>query len=74
VLFADEGAVGISRVEAADAAVAHTLVKELYPGGRAHVVDGAWLPRRTVFGCLVIGCGQQVCGSSVLRYWRRSLL
>ena len=47
VFFADEGAVGISRVEAA---VAHTLATDQYPGGRAHVVDGAWLPRRTVFG------------------------
>jgi len=40
VLF-DEAAVGITRVEAADAAAAEALVLEDHPGGRVHAVDGA---------------------------------
>ena len=41
VFFADEAAVGITRVEAADAAAAEALVLEEHPGGKAHAVDGA---------------------------------
>jgi len=41
VLFADEAAVGITRVEAADAAAAVVLVLKEHPGGTAHAVDGA---------------------------------
>lgn len=41
VFFADEAAVGITRVEATDAAAAEALVLEDHPGGRVHAVDGA---------------------------------
>jgi len=41
VFFADEAAVGMSRVEAADAAAAEALVLDQHPGGRVHAVDGA---------------------------------
>jgi len=41
VFFADEAAVGITRVEASDAAGAEALVLEQHPGGRVHAVDGA---------------------------------
>jgi len=41
VFFADEPAVGMSRVEAADAAAAEALVLDQHPGGRVHAVDGA---------------------------------
>ena len=41
VFFADEAAVGITRVEALDAAAAEALVLDQHPGGRAHAVDGA---------------------------------
>lgn len=40
VFFADEAAVGITRVEAADVAGAEALVLEEHPGGRTHAVDG----------------------------------
>lgn len=40
VFFADEAAVGVTRVEAADAAAAEALVLEEHPGGRVHAVDG----------------------------------
>lgn len=40
VFFADEAAVGMARVEAADAAAADSLVLEQHPGGRVHAVDG----------------------------------
>lgn len=41
VLFADEDAVGITRVEADDAAAAEALVMQEHPGGKAHAVDAA---------------------------------
>jgi len=41
VFFADEAAVGMTRVEAADAAAAEALVLDQHPGGRVHAVDGA---------------------------------
>jgi len=41
VFFADEAAVGITRVEASDAAAAEALVLDQHPGGRVHAVDGA---------------------------------
>lgn len=41
VFFADEAAVGITRVDAADAAAAEALALEDHPGGRAHAVDAA---------------------------------
>jgi len=41
VFFSDEAAVGMTRVEASDAAAAEALVLEQHPGGRAHAVDGA---------------------------------
>ena len=41
VFFADESAVGITRVEAADAAAAEALVLEEHPGGRVNAVNGA---------------------------------
>ena len=41
VFFADEAAVGMTRVRAADAAAAEALVLEEHPGGLAHAVDGA---------------------------------
>ena len=43
VLFADEAAVGITRVEAADAAAAEALVLEEHPGGRTHAVGDAFV-------------------------------
>jgi len=41
VFFADEAAVGITRVEAADAAAAEALVLGQHPCGRVHAVNGA---------------------------------
>lgn len=41
VFFSDEAAVGVTRVEAADAAAAEALVLVEHPGGKAHAVDGA---------------------------------
>lgn len=41
VFFSYEAAVGITRMEAADAAGAEALVLEDHPGGRVHAVDGA---------------------------------
>ena len=41
VFFSDDAAVGMTRVEAADAASADALVLEDNPGGKAHAVDGA---------------------------------
>jgi hypothetical protein len=41
VFFADKAAVGMSWVEAANAAAAEALVLEEHPSGRAHAVDGA---------------------------------
>jgi len=41
VFFADEAAVGITRVEASDAAAAEAVVLEQHPGGPVHAVDGA---------------------------------
>lgn len=40
VFFADEAVVGITRVEASDAAAAEELVLDQHPGGRVHAVDG----------------------------------
>ncbi|MBM3350109.1 MAG: hypothetical protein FJY58_10520 [Betaproteobacteria bacterium] len=41
VFFADEAAVGVTRVEAPDAATAEAMVMEDHPGARVHAVDGA---------------------------------
>lgn len=41
VFFADEAAVGMTRVDAADAAAAEALVLDQHPGGRVHAVDGS---------------------------------
>jgi len=41
VFFADKAAVGITRVEALDAAAAEAQVLDQHPGGRVHAVDGA---------------------------------
>jgi len=41
VFFADEAVVGITRVEASDAAAAEALVLDQHPGGRVHAVNGA---------------------------------
>jgi len=48
VLFRDELAVGVTRVEAANAAAAESLVLDQHPGGRVHAVDlqrllAAWM-------------------------------
>ena len=39
VFFADEAAVGMTRVEASDAAAAEALVLAQHPGARVHAVD-----------------------------------
>jgi len=41
VMFRDELANGVTRVEAASAAAAEALVLDQHPGGRVHAVDGA---------------------------------
>jgi len=41
VLFRDELAVGVTRVEAASAAAAEAMVMEEHPGAKVHAVDGA---------------------------------
>jgi len=41
VFFADEAAVGVTRVDAPDAATAESLVMEEHPGATVHAVDGA---------------------------------
>jgi len=41
VFFADEAAVGVTRVDAPDAATAETMVMEEHPGAKVHAVDGA---------------------------------
>lgn len=54
----DEAAVGMTRVEAVDAAAAEALVMEEHPGGRVHAVDLYWSTRRLGCGYLRIGCGR----------------
>ena len=41
VFFADEAAVGVTRVDAPDAATAEEMVMEEHPGAKVHAVDGA---------------------------------
>jgi len=41
VLFRDELAVGVTRVDAPDAATAEAMVMEEHPGAKVHAVDGA---------------------------------
>ena len=41
VFFADEAAVGVTRVEAPDAATAEAMVMEEHPGAKVQAVDGA---------------------------------
>jgi len=41
VFFADEAAVGLTRVDAPDAATAEAMVMEEHPGAKVHAVDGA---------------------------------
>ena len=41
VFFADEAAVGVTRVDAPDAATAEAMVMEEHPGAKVHAVDGA---------------------------------
>jgi len=41
VFFADEAAVGVTRVDAPDAATAESLVMEEHPGAKVYAVDGA---------------------------------
>jgi len=41
VFFADEAAVGVTRVDAPDAATAEAMVMVDHPGARVHAVDGA---------------------------------
>jgi len=41
VFFADEVAVGVTRVDAPDAATAEAMVMEEQPGAKVHAVDGA---------------------------------
>ena len=41
VFFADDAAIGLERIEAADAAAAEAMALELHPDARVHAVDGA---------------------------------
>ena len=41
VFFADEAAVGVTRVEAPDAATAEAMVMEEHPVAKVHAVDSA---------------------------------
>jgi len=41
VFFADEAAVGVTRVEAPDAAMAEAMVMEEHPGAKVYAVDVA---------------------------------
>jgi len=41
VFFADEAAVGMTRVEAPDAVTAEAMVMEEHPGAKVHAIDGA---------------------------------
>jgi len=41
VFFADEAAVGVTRVDAPDAATAEAMVMEDHPSAKVHAVDGA---------------------------------
>jgi len=55
VMFRDDLAVGVARVEASDAAAAEALVVDQHPGGRVHAVDGALVSEenrlRLLAGC-----------------------
>jgi hypothetical protein len=41
VFFADDAAVGVTRVEASDAAAAEAMVLNQHPDAQVHAVDGA---------------------------------
>jgi len=41
LFFADEAAVGVTRVDAPDAATAEAIVMEEHPCAQVHAVDGA---------------------------------
>jgi len=41
VFFSDEAAVGVTRVDAPDAASAEAMVMEKHSGAKVHAVDGA---------------------------------
>jgi len=41
VFFADEAAVGVTRVEAPDAATAEAMVMKVHTAAKVHAVDGA---------------------------------
>jgi len=41
VFFADEAAVGVTRVDAPDSATAEAMVMEEHPGAKVHAVDGS---------------------------------
>ena len=41
VFFADDAAIGLERIEAADAAAAEAMAHELHPDAQVHAVDGA---------------------------------
>ena len=55
VFFADEAAVGITKVEAADASAAEALVLEEHPGAKLHAVDGATVPDENRVRLLSVG-------------------
>jgi len=58
VFFADEAAVGVTRVDAPDAATAEPMVLDQHPGCRVHAVDGALVRGKTGYGCWRLGCGR----------------
>ena len=59
VFFADEAAVGMTRVEASAAAGAEALVLEEPPGGKDHAVDGALMTEENRIRMLVASLRQQ---------------
>ena len=65
MLFRDDLAVGVTRLEAASAAAAEALVLDQHPGGRVHAVD-ATCRQIAVNSCRQVDLGRKRCLSKVL--------
>ena len=55
VFFADDAAIGLERIEAADAAEAEAMALELHSDAQVHAVDGALMTEENRSGCWRIG-------------------
>ena len=55
VFFADEAAVGLTRVDAPEQAKAEGMVMEEHPGAKLHAVHGATVPEENRVRLLSVG-------------------